>query len=84
MDIVHGAVWKEHSAYLRQRGNLALSLNADWFQPCDTNYSSGALYLTILNLPREIRNLPENIIVVALIPGMFSFHSVVHKALVWH
>lgn len=31
-------------------------LNIDWFQPFKyTNYSVGAIYMTILNLPRHLR-----------------------------
>ena len=32
-------------------------------------YSTGVIYLTILNLPRNERYKPENIIVVGIIPG---------------
>lgn len=42
----------------------------DFFQPFKhVQYSMGAVYLTILNLPRGIRNKAENAILVGLIPG---------------
>jgi hypothetical protein len=48
-------------------------LNVDWFQPFKyTNYSVGAIYLTILNLPRHERFKKVNVILVGLIPDMKS------------
>lgn len=45
-------------------------LNIDWFQPYKhTNSSVGAIYLTVMNLPRVIRFKRTNVILVALIPG---------------
>ncbi|KAG1450441.1 hypothetical protein G6F56_008350 [Rhizopus delemar] len=78
MDIYDGAVWKtfktdpansvpfvEESPY-----NLMMTLNVDWFQPYrGTQHSSGAIYLTIQNLPRDQRNLRKNVLLVGLIPG---------------
>ena len=47
-----------------------VTLNVDWFQPfTHTQYSLGAIYLTIQNLPRELRYKEENIILVGLLPG---------------
>ena len=34
-----------------------------------TAYYSGAIYLTVMNLPRSIRNKKENILLAGLIPG---------------
>ena len=49
--------------------NFALQLNVDWFQPFKhTQHSEGAIYLSILNLPREERFLKENIL-AGVIPG---------------
>ena len=46
-------------------------LNLDWFQPFDhTTDSYGAMYLTIMNLPREERFRKENVILVGVIPAM--------------
>lgn len=48
-------------------------LNVDWFQSFKyTNYSVGAIYLTILNLPRQERFKTRNIILIVLIPDMRS------------
>ena len=47
-----------------------LTLNVDWFQPFTrTQYSVGAIYLTIQNLPRSQRYKEENVILVGIIPG---------------
>lgn len=74
-DVYDGDVWldflgvKYHN-FLNFPGNIVLSLNIDWFQPfTHTQYSVGALYLVVLNLPREERYKIENIILVGIIPG---------------
>ena len=42
----------------------------DWFQPYKhVTDSVGAIYLSVLNLPRNLRYKPENIILVGIIPG---------------
>ncbi len=42
----------------------------DWFNPYEqTPYSIGAIYLSIMNLPRSERYKEENILLVGLIPG---------------
>ena len=74
-DVYDGRIWKEFMSYkgtpfLSVPYNFALSLNVDWFQPFKrTNYSVGALYIAIQNLPREERFLSENTILVGVIPG---------------
>ena len=56
--------------FLSEPGNFALVINMDFFQPYKhVQYSVGAIYLRILNLPRGIRNKAENVILVGLIPG---------------
>ena len=72
-DIYDGKVWKhflnyESKPFLFEAGNLGL-LNFDFFQPYHISYSLGALYLSVLNLPRKIRYKRENMILVGLIPG---------------
>lgn len=75
VDIFDGKIWKDfqfvdHKPFLSQPGNLALMLNMDFFQPMKhVQYSLGAIYMTILNLPRGLRNKEENVILVGLIPG---------------
>ena len=74
-DVYDGAVWKEFQSYdglpfLSEEGNIALMLNMDFFQPFKhVNNSIGAIYVTILNLPRGIRNKRENALLIGLIPG---------------
>ena len=79
-DIYDGQIWKEFLNYngkpfLSAPFNLALSLNVDWFQPFKhTNYSVGAIYMAVQNLPRDQRFLSENVIFVGVIPGEPSIH----------
>ena len=58
-----GEVWKQFESFVSQPYSWCLALNVDWFQPfthvCD---SVGALYLVILNLPRDDRYKKENMI----------------------
>ena len=74
-DVYDGAVWKQFQTYdghpfLSLTGNLAFQLNIEWFNPFKhTQHSEGAIYLSILNLPRTERYLQENIILVGVIPG---------------
>ena len=74
-DIYDGKVWSDFQVYaeqpfLSEPGNFALMLNMDFFQPYKhIQYSLGAIYLTILNLPRGTRNKSYNVILVGLIPG---------------
>ena len=45
-------------------------LNMDWFQPfINSQYSVGAIYAVICNLPRADRFKPQNILTLAVIPG---------------
>ena len=51
-------------------GNYGLMLNMDFFQPYKhVQYSLGAIYITVLNLPRELQNKAQNVILIGLIPG---------------
>lgn len=74
-DVYDGKMWKyfmnvDGVPFLSAPYNFALQLNVDWFQPFQhTQHSEGAIYLSILNLPREERYLKENIILVGIIPG---------------
>ena len=55
--------------FLEAPFNLVLMLNIDWFQPYKHTVSSvGAIYLTIMNLPRTIHFKRKNVILVG-IPG---------------
>ena len=73
-DIYDGEVWKEFNTstngFLSSPFSYLLTLNVDWFQPYERSvYSIGAIYLTIQNLPRNIRYLPEYTILVGVMPG---------------
>ncbi|QRV96270.1 Transposase family tnp2 [Ceratobasidium sp. AG-Ba] len=49
---------------------LSLTLNTDWFQTSEEqNYSVGACYLAVNNLPRHLRFLRENISLCLIMPG---------------
>ena len=74
-DVYEGQVWKslnvvEKRPFLVLPNNLCLCLNVDWFNPYDeTPYSAGAIYLTILNLPRTEWYKLENINLVGIMLG---------------
>ncbi|KDN47424.1 hypothetical protein RSAG8_03564, partial [Rhizoctonia solani AG-8 WAC10335] len=49
---------------------LSFTLNTDWFQPTrEGNYSVGAAYIALNNLPRHLRFLRENICLALIMPG---------------
>lgn len=74
-DVYDGQVWKdfqkfEDVPFLSEPFSYALMINVDWFQPyTHTQYSIGAIYVTILNLPRHVRNKKCNIILIGIMPG---------------
>ena len=74
-DIYDGRIWYDFNSDAGCRflcGPMAylVTLNVDWFQPfIHTQYSVGAMYLTIQNLPRNVRCKEENVILVGVIPG---------------
>ena len=74
-DIYDGRIWHEFNSpighnFLSAPMSYLLTLNVDWFQPfLHTQYSVGAMYLTIQNLPRNIRCKEENVILVGVLPG---------------
>ena len=74
-DIYDGKVWKELQSvdgipFLSVSHNYCFTLNIDWFNPFKhTEYSVGAIYLVIQNLPRSERYKFENMILVGMIPG---------------
>jgi hypothetical protein len=54
--------------------DLALLLNCDAFQPFKkTSYSVTCFWMAVANLPRSIRYLEENIILIAIFPGTHYF-----------
>lgn len=60
-DVYDGKIWKEFlcfggKSFLADPFTYGLMLNIDWFKPCKhIEYSVGAVYLTIMNLPRSVR-----------------------------
>lgn len=58
-DIYDGKIWKEFQnpngiPFLSVANNFAFQMNVDWFNPfIHTQHSEGAIYLSILNLPRH-------------------------------
>lgn len=74
-DVYDGKIWKEFQVhdgvpFLSLPHNFAFTINLDWFQPFKhSTYSIGAIYLTIMNLPRTVRNKQENVLLVGLLPG---------------
>ena len=72
VDIYDGKIWSEYisNGFLRSPYCYMLTLNLDWFQPfTHVEYSVGAIYLALQNLPREERYKEENIILVGVLPG---------------
>ena len=74
-DVYNGKVWNDFQSYngrpfLSKPGNLAVMMNMDFFQPYrHIQYSMGAIYITIFNLPCGVRNKWESTILVVFIPG---------------
>ena len=75
-DIYDGEIWRkfnsqEFNNFLSTPHSYLLNMNVDWFKPFvrRTAYSTGAIYMTIQNLPRHERYLQENLILVGLLPG---------------
>ena len=65
-DVYSGQVWKDYQQFnnepfLSEPNSFALMLNIDWFCPFKHGrYSMGAIYMCLMNLPREIRFKLEN------------------------
>lgn len=70
-DVYDGEKWEEQIPWLNEAGstNLLLQFNLDYFNPYTYNqYSFGAIYMSILNLPRHIRYLEDFVITVGELP----------------
>ena len=69
-DVYDGRIWHSFSSFLESPHCYILTMNVDWFQPFTrTQYSVGAIYLTVQNLPRSQRYKDENVILAGIIPG---------------
>ena len=75
MDLYDGTLYKtfldDHEClFFQDKRNIGLMLNFDFFNPFkNSQYSLGVLYAVIVNLPRDVRFLWENVIVFGIIPG---------------
>ena len=73
-DVYDGNVWKDfcsdkYNKFLTYKRNYGVMLNMDFFQPYKhTTDSYGALYLTLMNLPRSERFKQQNVLLVGVIP----------------
>ena len=73
-DVYDGEIWRIITAWWysipQSSKQFAFQINVDWFRPFQhTQHSEGAIYMTIMNLPRKERFLQENVILVGMIPG---------------
>ena len=74
-DVYDGNIWKTFNSsdgwdFLTAPFNYLLTLNVDWFEPFERGvYAVGVIYLTIQNIPREVRYHTDNVILVGIIPG---------------
>ena len=74
-DIYDGKIWQDFQKFngkdlLADPHTLGLMLNIDWLKPYKhVQYYVGAIYLSIMNLPRQLRFKYENILIIGLIPG---------------
>ena len=71
-DVYDGNIRKDFSVgkcdfFVTDERNYGLMLNVDWFQPFKlSNHSVSAVYLSVLNPPREESFKRSNIILVAI------------------
>ena len=74
-DVYDGKIWKDFQCicgreFLSKPFSYALLINVDWFQPYKhLSYSVGAIYIAILNLPRDVRYKVENVLLIGIMPG---------------
>lgn len=74
-DIWDSPAWRslEDGAYTLRKHNLVFSLYLDWFNPLGNKISGkviscGAIMLACMNLPPELRYLPENVFFAGIMP----------------
>lgn len=77
-DVYDGEVWNtfkidendEEPFVMQSDSNLMLSIGVDWYQNFTYSmHSTGAIYLTILNLPKNIRDTRPFVMLAGLMPG---------------
>jgi hypothetical protein len=76
-DIQDGPAWEFLGDFTFTHGNLVFSYYIDWFNPLTNKIagkkvSCGAIMLFCLNLPPELRHLPENTFFAGLTPPPFE------------
>ena len=93
-DVYDGKVWKElqyinRIPFLALPHNFCLMMNVNWFNPFDeTQYSAGAIYMVIQNLPRAQRYKFDNLkkvcnhLYIYLYAGMKLKNLLVHVSFV--
>lgn len=82
-DIYDGRIWRrDFKSFVAVPHSYLLTINVDWFQPFTHSiYSSGAIYLTVQNLPRNERYKQENVILIGVIPGPKEPHLTINSFL---
>ncbi len=75
----------DNKPFIFQKGNYVFSMNMDGFnlyrnKEAGKKVTTGAIYMVCLNLPPSLRYLPENVFIVAIIPGPGepSVHQINH------
>ena len=75
-DLYDGNVWKEFQVFegvpfLSHYNNFGLIMNMNFFKPYKhvNNYSMGAIYCVLMNLPCTVRYKQENLLLIGLIRG---------------
>ena len=74
-DVYDGKMWNDFQhvdgrPFLSLPYNFALQMNVDWFQPYDhITHSEGVIFVSVLNLPRTVRYIQDNTILLGVIPG---------------
>ena len=69
-DAYDGKIWNSYQQYegqalLSDPGCFVLTMNMDFFQPYKhVQYSLGAIYCTVMNLPRTYRYEVENVLLI--------------------
>ncbi|KZV88234.1 hypothetical protein EXIGLDRAFT_619625, partial [Exidia glandulosa HHB12029] len=69
--------WSSLGSFTTTQGNLTFAFFIDWFNPLTNRIagkkiSYGAIMLCCLNLPPELRYLPENVYFAGMTPGPFE------------
>ena len=77
-DVYDGNIWKDfrnwqgRKQFLNMPLSFGLMMNVDWFRPFKhrNDFSVGVMYMTLMNLPRNLRFKKENVILVGIIPAL--------------